>query len=173
MDQQMFGPTTIRIHPTFTQVRDWSGTGKPDGIEATLEILDQFGEPTRATGQVRFELYSYRKDAPDVKGQRLSEPWIAPMDTREQQQEHWNSALRAYTFQLHFPTISTKNYYVLLAQFDLNGGSAAVGESATRSSTMPASSQVSGRLFDQLIIQPQGEEKERGKYRAPTRTPGH
>ncbi|HEY2588515.1 MAG TPA: hypothetical protein VGI81_22430, partial [Tepidisphaeraceae bacterium] len=50
LDQQMFGPASVRIHPTFTQVRDWSGHGKPDGIEATLEIQDQFGEPTRATG---------------------------------------------------------------------------------------------------------------------------
>ena len=171
LDQQMFGPTGIRIHPTFTQVRDLTGAGKPDGVEATLEILDQFGEPTRATGRVMFELYSYRKDMPDVKGRRLSEPWIAPLNTKEQQTEHWNSALRAYTFQLHFPQISTHEYYVLTAQFDMNGDVAA-GGATTRPSTA-ASAQASGRMFDQLIIQPGSDEKQHEKYRAPARTPGH
>jgi hypothetical protein len=176
LDQQMFGPTAIRIHPTFTQVRALSGGTKPDGIEATLEVQDQFGEPTRATGQVIFELYSYRKDTPDVKGRRLSQPWIALLNTRDEQQEHWNSALRAYTFQLHFPQISNNEYYVLTAQFDLNGGAAAAGMPRTMPTTMPSSApgtQSAGRLFDQLIIEPQGEEKVHGKYRAPTRTPGH
>lgn len=178
LDQQMFGPTAIRIHPTFTQVRDWSGAGKPDGIEATLEIQDQFGEPTRATGRVTFELYAYRKEFPDVKGRRLSQPWVAQLNTREQQLEHWNSALRAYTFQLHFPQISLKENYVLTAQFDLNSpasapassqpAAAAAAAGATTSASRPA-----GRLFDQLIIESQGEEKLRGKYRAPARTPGH
>jgi len=170
LDQQMFGPASIRIHPTFTQVRDWSGAGKPDGIEATLEIQDPFGEPTRATGRVTFELYTYRKEFPDVKGRRLSQPWIAELNTREQQQEHWNSALRAYTFQLHFPEISAKVSYVLTAQFDLNTAPAA-SQPATSPTT--SASRPAGRLFDQLIIEPQGEEKLRGKYRAPSRAPGH
>jgi hypothetical protein len=172
LDQRMFGPTGIRIHPTFTQVRDLTGAGKVDGIEATLEVLDQFGEPTRATGRVIFELYSYRKDMPDVKGRRLSEPWIAELNTREQQTEHWNAALRAYTFQLHYPQISTKDYYVLTAQFDLNGEGAAVGGVTTRPSTT-ATSRSGGRMFDQLIIEPGSEDKQHEKYRAPTKTPGH
>ena len=175
LDQRMFGPTGIRIHPTFTQVRDLTGAGKPDGIEATLEVLDQFGEPTRATGRVMFELFTYRKDMPDVKGRRLSEPWIAELNTKEQQTERWNAALRAYTFQLHLPQISTHEYYVLTAQFDLNDG-AAVGGSTGMPTTGPsttAASQSSGRLFDQLIIQPVTEDKQHEKYRAPSKTPGH
>ena len=148
----------------------------PPQDSTAREILDQFGEPTRATGRVMFELFSYRKDTPDVKGRRLSEPWIAPLDTREEQTERWNSALRAYTFQLHFPEISTKEYYVLTAQFDLNGDGAAAGVATTQGATT-STSQAAGhsgwRMFDQLIIQPGGEEKEHGKYHAPSRTPGH
>ena len=159
-DQQMFGPASIRIHPTFTQVRDWTGDGKPDGIEATLEMLDQFGEPTRATGTVRFELYSYRPDLADPRSPRLASPWTASLNTTQDQQLRWNSALRAYTFQLHYPDISTKHYYVLTAQLDLVRGAAS-------GATRPA------RLFDQLIIPSQdGEDKDRLHYHVPTNEPG-
>ena len=171
LDQQMFGPASVRIHPTFTQVRDWNGDGKPDGIEATLEIQDPFGEPTRATGRAMFELYEYRKNSPQVRGQRIGGPWIASLDSRPDQQEHWNPALRSYTFQLHFPNAQLDRYYVLTVQFDLN---------STAAMTQPASEPSAGhavhggRLFDQLIIEPQNEEKGHGpKYRAPTGAPGH
>jgi hypothetical protein len=167
LDQQMFGPASVRIHPTFTQVRDLTSGGKPDGIEATLEVQDQFGEPTRSTGRTMFELYTYRRDSPDVRGGRFDGPWIAFLNTKADQQEHWNPALRAYTFQLHSPKISPDEYYVLTVQCDLNNSS-----STTRPGTAPASSQA-GRLFDQLILEPKNEEKAHGpKYHAPTGTPG-
>ena len=168
LDQKMFGPASVRIHPTFTQVRDWTGNGKPDGIEATLEIQDQFGEPTRSTGRAMFELFDYRKDTPKVRGRRIAGPWIASLDSKADQQEHWNSALRAYTFQLHFPKVVRNEYYVLTVQFDLNSTTSET-QPAT---TTPSSSASIGRLFDQLIIEPQDEEKKRGHYRAPTQTPG-
>lgn len=167
LDEQMFGPASIRIHPSFTQVRDWTGSGKPDGIEATLEVQDQFGEPTRTTGKVIFELYSYRKDSADVRGQRIGGPWITSLDTRQQQEDRWNSALRSYTFQLHFPTITKDRYYVLTAQLDLNGPGA---------TSRPAGQSVMAhpdRMFAQLIIEPQTEEKMHGHYRAPSVSPGH
>lgn len=167
LDQQMFGPASVRIHPTFTQVRDLSSHGKPDGIEATLEVQDQFGDPTRSTGRAMFELYNYRKDSPDIRGSRIAGPWIAFLNTRAEQQEHWNPALRAYTFQLHFPKVQADQYYVLTVQFDLNS-TAATTQPETAPSSAPA-----GRLFDKLIMEPQNEEKGHGpKYRAPTGTPG-
>jgi hypothetical protein len=156
----MFGPASIRIHPTFTQVRDWTGDGKPDGIEATLEVLDQFGEPTRTTGTVRFELFSYRPDLPDYRSPRLATPWIASLNSTQDQQLRWNSALRAYTFQLHYTDISTKHYYVLEAQLDLVRGDA-------KGTTKP------GRLSDRLIIPSQDhEDKDRIHYHTPTNEPG-
>lgn len=190
LDQELFGPASVRIHPTFTQVRDWTGHGKPDGIEATLEIQDRFGEPTRATGRAMFELFDYRKDSPQVRGPRIGGPWIVHLNTLGEQQDHWNPALRAYTFQLPFPNPDKGRYYVLTVQFDLNATASlsqpavatttaaavttttAATEPVTRPETAPAT-QPGGRLFDQLIIEPQGEEKGHGpKYHAPTGAPG-
>jgi hypothetical protein len=166
LDQQMFGPAAVRIHPTFTVVRDWTGDGKPDGIEATLEVQDQFGDPTRSTGRVMFELWEYRKESPEVRGRRIGGPWITSLNAKDQQQEHWNAALRAYTFQLAYPQISTSHYYVLTVQFDLNGD-VATTEPTSHPTTHP------GRLFDRLILEPQGEEAGHGHHKASTRTPGH
>jgi hypothetical protein len=167
LDQQLFGASSIRLHPTFTLVRNWSGGAKPDGIEAALEVDDQFGDPTRSTGKVIFDLYAYRNDRPEVRGPRLAGPWVAFLNTPEQQQAHWNSALRAYTFQLHFPLIAADRYYVLTAQLDLNGEGP-----TTQPTTESATSQPAGRLFSRLIIEPQNEEKQRGHQHAPVSTPG-
>jgi hypothetical protein len=57
---------------------------------------------------------------------------------------------------------------VLTVQFDLNN-TAVVTQPSSVPSTTPA-----GRLFDQLIVEPQGEEKGHGpKYHAATGTPQH
>ena len=172
LDQQMFGPAEIRIHPTFTVVRNWTGGTKPDGIEATLEVQDQFGDPTRSTGRVMFELYDYRKESPEVRGRRIAGPWIWYLNTRDEQQDHWNAALRAYTFQLPYSEIRANQYYVLTAQFDLNGDG--VTTQPTTIASTSRSSAHPGRLFDKLILEPQGEEGGHGHHhRASSRTPGH
>ena len=45
-DAQLFGPVSMRLHPIFTQIKDWTGDGRPDGIEALIELQDQFGDGT-------------------------------------------------------------------------------------------------------------------------------
>ena len=117
---QMFGPVSIRIHPTFTQVKDWTGDGTPDGIEALLEVRDQFGEPIRAAGRVIFELYDYRQDYPDPRGKELTNPWIKPLTTREDQEAYWNGVVDAYSFNLALPEIEPGRTYVLTASFEVD-----------------------------------------------------
>lgn len=129
----MFGAASMRLHPTFTQVKDWNNDGKPDGIEAVLELQDQFGEPTRAAGRVMFELFEYRPHYANPRGPRLANPWIVTLTTRQEQEARWNRTLRAYSFQLEFPAVESKTTYVLTATFEHN----------------------EGRLFDQLFVGPQ------------------
>ena len=101
-EAKLFGPKSMRVHPTFTRVKDWTGDGRPDGIEAVVELQDEFGEPTRATGAVMFELYQYRATYPDVRGRRIPEVWVWPLARRNEQAAHWSRALRAYTFKIPF-----------------------------------------------------------------------
>ncbi len=129
----MFAPTGMRIHPIFTQVADVDKSGKPDGIEAQLEFQDQFGDPTKASGQVVFELFGYRRNSPDVRGTRVGGPWLESLASLDEQHARWNTTLRTYRFDLAQPTIRTDQPYVLTAIFELTRG---------------------GRFFDQIVITP-------------------
>jgi hypothetical protein len=131
-EAKMFGPQSMRIHPTFTRVKDWTGDGKPDGIEAVVELQDEFGEPTRATGSVMFELYQYRPTYPDVRGRRVPEVWVWPLLRSNEQAAHWSRALRAYTFKI--PLDPGRQTMVLEATFELG---------ADR-----------GRLTNQIVLEP-------------------
>lgn len=132
VDQVLFGPSAMRLQPVFTQVSDWTGDGRPDGVEAVLEIQDQFGDPTKASGRVIFELYDYKPYSPDPRGQRIVAPWEGRLDSIEDQRARWNRVNRAYIFQLAYDGIRPGAPYVLTATFELSGG---------------------GRFFDRLIIE--------------------
>jgi len=131
-DAALFGPSAMRIHPIFTQVKDWTGDGKSDGIEALIELQDQFGDPTKASGRVIFELFEYRPQFPDPRGERLVNPWIGDLSTLEAQRDRWNRTSRTYGFQLQYDGIRDDRSYVLTATFELTGG---------------------GRFFDQIVLE--------------------
>ncbi|WP_428937655.1 hypothetical protein [Fontivita pretiosa] len=132
-DAALFGPVAMRIHPIFTQIKDWTGDDRPDGIEALIELQDQFGDPTKASGRVIFELYEYRPYDPDIRGRRLVNPWIGDLSTLESQRQRWNRTSRTYGFQLAYDGIRPDRPYVLTATFELNAG---------------------GRFFDRIILEP-------------------
>jgi len=132
-DAALFGPAAMRIHPIFTQVKDWTGDTRSDGVEALVELQDQFGDPTKASGRVIFELFSYRKYDPDPRGERLVNPWIGDLSTLEAQRDRWNRTSRTYVFQLQYDQISDELAYVLTATFELSNGQ---------------------RFFDRIILQP-------------------
>lgn len=131
----IIGPVSIRIHPSFTQVKDWTGDGNPDGIEALLEVRDRWNEPIRATGRVLFELYDYRIGSPDPRGTRLVNPWAVSLATVEEQTARWDRVSRAYKFQLAYRQADPDRTYILTASFETEGG----------------------RLFDRLNLGPEPE----------------
>ena len=122
VDQTLFGPASMRLHPVFTKAADFDGDGNSDGIEAVVELQDQFGDPTKAAGRIIFELFEYKPYQPDVRGQRLVAPWEGRLDSMEDQRVRWNPVNRAYIFQLAWPQISVSQNYVLAATFELSGG---------------------------------------------------
>ena len=130
-DARLFGPVAMRLHPIFTQVKDWTGDGRPDGIEALIELQDQFGDPTKASGRAIFELYEYQAYNPERRGERLVGPWMGYLETLDEQRDRWNRTSRTYSFQLLYPQIQENRTYVLTAEFQLSGG---------------------GRFFDQTIL---------------------
>ena len=141
--QQLFAPVSMRIHPIFTQVKDWTGDGVIDGIEALLEFQDQFRDPTKAAGDVVFELYAYRPYSPDGRGERVVNPWLGSLRTLADQEARWNRTSRTYAFELEYPQIREDRDYVLVATFD-------TGQT---------------RFFDQIVIE--GRRTRRAEPRLP------
>lgn len=143
----MFAPTGMRIHPIFTQIQV-DKDGKPTGIEAQLEFQDQFGDPTKASGSVLFELDLYRTTSPDPRGKRVGGPWVGSLRTLAEQHERWNTTLRTYRFELNDPDIHPDQTYVLSAIFNLAAG---------------------GRFFDQTILTPvhSSKQPDRGSFFPP------
>lgn len=118
-DTPLFAPTELRIHP-FTSVKDWNADNKPDGVEVLLELQDRFRDPTKASGAALFELYDYRRNHPDPRGERLA-AWRGSLLTLEEQRMHWNRVTRTYGFQLAYPQIRLDKSYVLQVWFDQGG----------------------------------------------------
>ena len=135
-DGTMFGPTRMRIHPIFTQVKDWTGDGQPDGIEALIEFQDRFDDPTKASGRAVFELFEYRAYNPDPRGERVHSPWTGSLMTVDEQRARWNRTLSTYSFRLAFPNVSEGRNYVLAAGFDRTAGE---GQAS--------------RFFDRIVIE--------------------
>jgi hypothetical protein len=151
-DAALFAPASMRIHPIFTQVRDWTGDNRPDGVEALLEFQDQFGDPTKASGTVIFELYDYRKGNVDPRGQRVVNPWVGTLQTLAEQQARWNRTSRTYYFQLEYPGIRADRNYVLTATFDTGATRffdqiVLEGERAPRERVSPPATRPTTRLF--------------------------
>lgn len=139
--RSMFAAASMRIHPIFTRMKDWTGDGKADGIEALLEFQDEFGDPTKAAGRVIFELFDYRPDESDTKGNRVVNPWIGSLNSAAEQRLRWNRTSRTYSFQLALEGASEDRARVLTATFERDGNG--------------------GRFFDRLILEPRKQEPAR------------
>jgi hypothetical protein len=153
-DATMFGPTRMRIHPIFTQVKDWTGDGKPDGVEALIEFQDRFDDPTKASGKAIFELFGYRPYNPDPRGERVASPWTGSLVTMDEQRARWNRTLSVYSFRLAFESVRADRTYVLTASFDRAAGE---GEAA--------------RFFDRIVIEGHRKEPTVASESTPTTRP--
>ncbi|HEY1922875.1 MAG TPA: hypothetical protein VGG44_08910 [Tepidisphaeraceae bacterium] len=120
-ESQLFGPVSMKFD-TFSKVKDWSGRGAPDGIEALVEFDDRFGDRTKAAGTVLFELFAYRSGWPDPRGTRLANPWTASLTNFDEQKAHWETASGSYLFRLAYDQMAWNRNYVLTATFQSSDG---------------------------------------------------
>ena len=129
----MFSPRAVKIHPVFTKLSSWTGDDRPEGVEALVELRDQFDDTCKGAGSIVFELYEFRTNQPDPRGKRLYNPWQVDIQTVEQQRERWSKTSRCYTFRLAADRISPNGRYVLTVSFTPAGAA---------------------RLFDRVVIGP-------------------
>lgn len=108
-------PKSIHIHP-FTGTRTFDQAGGIKGIEVSVTPKDAYGDPTKAFGTFRFELYEYRGNNPDPKGPRKVHWEVSVMDPRTNR-VHWHVSL-AYKFRLRWDEgIPVGRRFVLVVTF--------------------------------------------------------
>jgi hypothetical protein len=94
----MFMPANLIIG-FFTRSRDFDGAPGDDGLEVRLQPMDQFGDPTKAVGSYRIEVYEYRLHSTDKRGVRLGHWFISVLDA-ESNRKYYDSVDRSYVFPL-------------------------------------------------------------------------
>lgn len=109
-------PKQVRIHP-FTTIRSFDEGGQTQGLDVQIESLDSFGDSTRAFGEFRFELYTYKPNSADPKGKRVA-VWTQPLLDPAVNAQHWDRIKRMYEFRLQWDQpIPEGRRYVLLTVF--------------------------------------------------------
>lgn len=104
-----FAPTRVRIHP-LTRLAPGSGDAPPR-IDAHLELLDRWGVPVRALGELRFIA---RLDESDVAPARQRDPgfegavtWTIDMfDPQANATQYYDRVTRTYHIALSHPILS-------------------------------------------------------------------
>jgi hypothetical protein len=149
--EDLFAARAVKIHPVFTRITDWTGDGKLDGIDALVELRDQFGDTTKGAGTFTFELFEVRQDRPDGKGRRVSDPWHAEVITPDQQRARWSKTSRCYTFRLQSSEASKGSHMLAVTYAPAGGGP---------------------RSFDQVVLTARAtEDLEGDSTTQPTQTP--
>lgn len=89
-------PSRLAIHP-FTQTTVFENG--MNGLHVRVQFFDSFGDPTKAFGDLRFELYSYSPYKQGKQGARLN-VWDENVSEPHQNLVHWDSHTRSYEFRL-------------------------------------------------------------------------
>jgi hypothetical protein len=110
-------PRSINFQGFTGGPRALDPSGQAKGIEVHIAAKDAFGDATKAFGDFRFELYDFRKNSSDPKGERLASWEVSTVDQRSNR-DHWNEVHRMYEFRLGWnQAVPVGNKLVLVAVY--------------------------------------------------------
>ncbi|MBN1764689.1 MAG: hypothetical protein JW860_05475 [Sedimentisphaerales bacterium] len=100
-----FYPALVNLHPSFTRFIPAPESNGADCLEAYVSLKDQFGDPIKALGNFRFELYQYQPAMSDPRGRRFDVHGVQTFELTaiKSNQEYWDSTTRNYRFYLELP----------------------------------------------------------------------
>jgi len=113
----MFAPRSLVIG-FFTQSKNFDDVPGPDGLEVRLQPLDAFGDPTKAVGSYRIEVFKQRLLTGEARGERLGHWFVSVLDV-EANRRYYDPVDRSYVFPLMWdheippgmPVIVQATYY--------------------------------------------------------------
>ena len=96
----------VRLQRSFTRILGAGAkAGDTGGIDAYVELLDQFGDPIKAVGEFRFEIFRYQPAVADRRGTRFEEEGMQEVDLRDLgvNQQYWDDITQCYRMRLKLP----------------------------------------------------------------------
>ena len=94
----LFAPRSLVIG-FFTRSRNFDDVPGDDGLEVRVQPLDQFGDPTKAIGSYRIEVFAYRTHTGEPRGGRLGHWFVSVLDG-ETNRRYYDPVDRTYVFPL-------------------------------------------------------------------------
>ena len=91
-------PRSIHIH-AFTGTRVFNEHGGITGIDVRVQAKDHFGDPAKAFGRFRFELFHYLPRSSTRRGDRIA-VWTEDVLDPKVNRNHWQALFQAYRFKL-------------------------------------------------------------------------
>jgi len=98
----MFAPRSLVIG-FFTRSKNFDDVPGPDGLEVRVQPLDAFGDPTKAVGWYRIEVFACRQHTGERRGERLGH-WIVSVLDAETNRRYYDPVDRSYVFPLVWNT---------------------------------------------------------------------
>jgi len=89
-------PKTIVVHP-FTQTNVFEQGSF--GLHVRVQAKDYYGDPTKAFGDFRFELYQFRQQHQGKRGEKITQ-WEVSISRPKANLLHWDRHTRSYEFKL-------------------------------------------------------------------------
>ena len=109
-------PHSISIHP-FTGTRTFDEKGGIRGIDVRIEVSDAYGDPTKAFGDFRFEMFAFVPDSPNPRGQRIA-MWEESLRQDDKNILHWDKITHTYQFKLRWDNpITVGKKFVMTATY--------------------------------------------------------
>ena len=109
---QMFEPKSLTIG-FFTQTKDFDQVPGDDGLEVRVQPLDQFGDPTKAVGSYRVEVFEYLFRTGEPKGRRLGH-WFVPVLNAESNRKYYDAIDRSYVFPLLWASVVPPDIQIIV-----------------------------------------------------------
>ena len=94
----LFAPRSLVIG-FFSQSKNFDDVPGHDGLEVRLQPLDQFGDPTKAVGSYRIEVFRRRSHTGEERGGRLGHWFVSVLDA-EANRRYYDPVDRSYVFPL-------------------------------------------------------------------------
>jgi len=114
----------VQLQRSFTRIVEGNPPqGETPMIEVFVEVFDQYGDPIKAAGEFRFEIFRYVPAVSDPRGRRYENEGMQEFDLTQAEinQQYWDSITLSYRMRLNLPPDAADAKQVVLQVTFISG----------------------------------------------------